>query len=125
MSGFAIRVREARLPDSGSVLVETAIAIPVLLMVAAALAWAVTLGSSALALQEIARQVARDVARGVDLPSAVAAAEDAVPGAVVSVQRTSGGVEVEAAREVAAPVPLLAGITVPLRSHLTVPQEWS
>jgi hypothetical protein len=120
-------VRRAAAPpvrDRGSVLLETAIAIPVLLAVAAALAWTLSLVSTTLALQEAARQVARDVARGVDVASAIGSAESSLPGAVLTVERLGGRVMVLARRDVGAPVPLLDGLTVPLRQQVSMPEEW-
>jgi short subunit fatty acids transporter len=106
------------------VLLETAIAIPVLAVIAAALAWALSLAVSSLALQEAARQVARDVARGVEATAAVTFAQEALPGAAISVREAGDRILVEASRMVPAPVPLLAGVTVPLTQQVSIPREW-
>jgi len=116
--------RWRRSDDQGSVLLETAIAIPILLAVAAALAWVLSLVGATLALQEAARQVARDVARGVEVQTAIGSAEATYPGAVVTLENADGRVTVLARREVLAPVPILSGLSVPLRQQVTMPEEW-
>ncbi len=120
----SVAPRAAAVGDRGSVLLETAIAIPVLLVIAGALAWALSLATTSLTLQEAARQVARDVARGIDSASAVAGAERAFPGASITVTDVTDAVVVVVTRDVAAPVPLLSGLTVPLRQELSMPREW-
>jgi len=118
------RDRHARDPQRGSVLLETAIAIPLLIAVALALAWALSLGSTALRLADTARQVAREIARGVPAADAIAAAQDSAPGAVVRVVAEGSTVTVVAERTVTAPVPVLRDLSVPLRQAVSIPAEW-
>lgn len=106
-------------------LLETALAIPALLAVTVALAWGLSLVGTAAALGDAARQVAREVARGVAPGEAVDAARAAMPEAVITIEESEGMSVVVARRSVAAPVPLLAGLSVPLSQHVAIPQEWS
>lgn len=114
-----------RAHDTGSVLLETALAIPLLMAVAVALSWAVALGGRSMVLGDAARQVARDISRGVPSGAAVAAASVVAPEAQLQVQSDGGSVVVIATSDVTAPVPILSGISVTLRHQVVVPQESS
>ena len=105
-------------------LLETAIAIPLLMAVALALAWTLSLASTSLALADAARQTAREIARGVSVDEAVAAAQGSMPSAVIRVESGGAMVTVVAEQAVRAPVPVLRDLVVPLRQSVTIPAEW-
>lgn len=105
-------------------LLETAIAIPVLLAVALALAWVLSIGSTVLGLADAARLAAREIARGVPAADSVAAAQGAAPGAAIRIESDGAMVTVVAETTVTAPVPVLRGLAVPLRQSVTIPAEW-
>jgi hypothetical protein len=107
------------------VLLETALAIPLLVAVAVALAWGVSLGATTMLLGDAARQVARDVARGVAVPEAIAAARTAAPGASFEVVGDGESVVVVADQRVSPPVPILRGISVTLSQRVAIPREWT
>jgi short subunit fatty acids transporter len=107
------------------VLLETALALPLLAAVAIALAWGISLTATTMALGDAARQVARDVARGVDAHVAVAAAQGVAPGATIRVDGDSASVVVVVDKEVSAPVPILSGISVTLSQRVAIPREWT
>lgn len=107
------------------VLLETALAIPLLAVVAMALAWGISLTATTMALGDAARQVARDVARGVTVAAAVSAAQGVAPGATIHVAGEGSAVVVVADQEVSAPVPILSGISVTLSQRVVIPQEWT
>lgn len=107
------------------VLLETALAIPLLAAVAIALAWGISLTATTMALGDAARQVARDVARGVTIDAAVAAAHGVAPGAMIRVDGDSASVVVVVDKEVSAPVPILRGISVTLSQRVAIPREWT
>lgn len=109
----------------GSVLLETALAIPLLLAVTVALAWGLSLTAATMALGDAARQVAREVARGVPVSEAVAGAQEGVPDATIEVSTADEQVLVVVAQSVSAPVPVLSGISVDLSQKVVVPAEWS
>lgn len=104
------------------VVAEAAVAIPVLFAVAMVLVWVVSLAASSLRLGDATRQAARDIARGVVVPEALAAARDRAPGAVVQAVDQGSSVLVTADREVSAPV--LTGLTVTVHQEVVVPKEW-
>jgi hypothetical protein len=107
------------------VLLETALAIPLLAAVAVALAWGISLGATSMALGDAARLAAREIARGVDVSVAVAAAQAEVPAADVQVEEEGGSVIVIAVQDVAPPGPLLTGLAVTLSQRVAVPREWT
>jgi len=111
--------------QSGMVLLETALAIPLLAAVAVALAWGVSLGATTMLLGDAARQVARDVARGVAVAEAIAAARESAPGASIEVVGEGASVMVVADQRVSAPVPILNGIGVTLSQRVVIPREWT
>ena len=111
--------------DAGMVIVEAAIAIPLLAAVAICLAWSLSLASTSFALGDAARQAARDIARGVDADAAVDAATGTAPDTQISVDAGGDPVVVVAHRTVTLPVPILEGISVDLVQRVAVPREWS
>jgi hypothetical protein len=76
-------------------------------------------------LADATRQVARDVARGVTVSAALAAAHGVAPGAVLRVVSEGESVVVIADQEVSAPVPILSGISVTLSQRVAIPREWT
>lgn len=117
------RVREHR--SAGFVLLETALAIPVLLAVTVALAWAITLSATSLSLGDTARGAARDLARGESMATALDRAHSASPDAQVRVEDAGDSVQVIVEQQVSAPVPLLRGISVTITQQVAVPREWT
>jgi len=111
--------------DAGAVLLEAAIAIPMLLAVALCLAWAVSLAATSLALGDVVRQSARDAARGVPIGEALDSARAAAPGALLRVVHEDDAMVVLAEQQVRAPGPVLEGISVTVTQRVAVPVEWS
>ena len=107
------------------VIAETAVVIPVLGLVALALAWGVSLTGSAMSLADAARNVARDVARGVAVGEALQAAQEQVPEATITVEGDGSMVSVVVHRDVAAPLPGLSFWVIPMEQSVTMPREWS
>lgn len=91
--------------ERGSVLLETAFAVPVLLAVSLALVWAVSLGSTYVRALDAAQAAARAIARGAPAPDTSAIGD-------LSTTVDGDFVHVVISRDVSAPVPLLAGFTV-------------
>ena len=107
------------------VIAEAAMAIPALLLVALALAWGVSLGTTSLALADAARQAARDLARGVDDASALAAAQQSVAGSRLEVTWEDGSPAVTASASVSPPGPVLSGLVITLHQRVAIPREWA
>ena len=106
-------------------LLETALAIPLLVAVAVALVWAISLTATSLALGDAARSAARDLARGEPSGQVLGRAQAAVPAASVRVADAGESVAVVITQDVSAPVPILRGISVTLSQRVAIPREWS
>lgn len=83
-------VRAGRRGERGAVTAETALALPTLLAVTAALAWLLSVGAAQVRTVDAAREAARAVARGDDPAAAVAVAERVAPEGVGVVVTTQG-----------------------------------
>lgn len=105
-----------RRSDSGSVVLETAFAIPALIAVTVALIWVVSLGATYVRLLDTAQTTARHVARG-------AAAPAAPDGAQVTVTTEGDLVRATVWREVTAPVPIVQGLSVRVSADATAALE--
>lgn len=110
--------------DRGSVLLETVLAIPLLLMVAAALGWAVSLGAATAAVGDVARNAARAIARGDPVEAAIAAVRAGDGALVINVTESQGSVVVAVEKAIAPPLPLLAGLAITVSQRVTVLREW-
>lgn len=110
--------------DSGMVVAEAAVVIPVMAVMALVLAWGVSVTAEVMMLADATRQAARDIARGISVDEAVADAQLRAPKAVISVDEADGFVTVTAKEEVASPFPALEGLRLPIRQSVSVPREW-
>ncbi len=109
--------------ERGSVLLETALAIPCLLAVGVALLWGLSIGSTILALSSTAHEAARAIARG-DSPASVAAlAAAGAPRAQVQVDEGSDLVSVALSQQVSIPLPLLEGYRLTVHRSATAARE--
>ena len=112
-------------PDRGAVLLEAALAIPLLMAVAVAIAWGLSLAATSASLGDAARTAARSIARGESGDDVLARARASVPGAEVAVNGTGEEVAVVISREVSPPVPILSGLSITITQRVAVPREWS
>ncbi len=106
-------------------LLETALAIPMLTAVALALVWGISLAATSMALGDTARSAARDLARGESMAVVLERARSQAPGASIRVEDAGESVLVIVDREVAAPVPILRGISVTVHQQVAIPREWT
>ena len=96
--------------DRGSVLLETALAIPMLFAIAMSLLWALGVGTTALALGDTAREAARSIARGESVDSVARRTSNLAPRAEVTIDQADGLVSVELVENVRIPIPMLDGL---------------
>lgn len=90
--------------ESGAVTAETAVALPVLVLLTVALAWLVALGVSQVKVVDAARETARAVARGDGEGAGTAIGRRIAPdGARIRVSTGSGQVVVEVSAQVRGP----------------------
>jgi Flp pilus assembly protein TadG len=106
------------------VLLETALAIPLLLAIAVALSWGISLTATTMTLGDAARSAARDLARGTTVSEALSHAHASAPGAHLRIENSDDSVAVVADQDVSAPGPILRGISVTLTQRVVVPREW-
>jgi hypothetical protein len=118
-----VRPRAAhRTRDSGMVTAETAVAIPVLALVAVAMSWVMALAVGQGQLLAAAREGARAAARGDSAASVVASATRVAPNASVRVSRTGSRVRVVATQHRQPPGPL-SGLGRRLRAEAVAAVE--
>jgi Flp pilus assembly protein TadG len=111
--------------DRGFVLLETALAIPILLAVTVALAWCLSIAATSAALGDAARTAARSLARGEAVPDVLERARAQVDGATVGIESASESVVVVVTRDVSPPVPILTGLSITVSSRVAIPREWT
>ena len=109
--------------DRGSAVLETAIAVPVLMVITAMMLWAMGLGVTSLALASQARDVARAIARGESNEAAVAEAAKGRPRARVLVSEAGGIVSVSVHEVVSIPLPLFEGLEMTIAQDAAASRE--
>lgn len=114
-------VRDSR----GSVLLETAIAVPALLMVTVAMLWGIGMGVTSLTLSDSARDIARAIARGQSAEVAVEQAAETAPHAHFEIDTLETSVAVKVSQFVSVPLPLFEGLGMRIEQEATAPREES
>ncbi len=109
--------------DRGSVLLETAIAIPMLFAIAMSLVWALGVATTALALGDVARESARAIARGESLEVIADKTNEQVPKAQVNINQGSDTVLVELTQHVPLPLPMFEGLGLTVHRSAVVARE--
>lgn len=99
--------RSAPRRDKGASVVETALSIPALLMVALVLLWGLLAGSMNVRLAVAANDLARDLARGTSAEEALGRFHTQLPQAEVSIDDQAEMVHVIVRRNVATPLSAL------------------
>ena len=104
--------------DRGSVVVEAALVIPVLLAVTVLLVWVTSLGATYVRLLDVAQTAARQAARGV---------VDTEPdlGAAVSVTEVDGLIRAQVQQEMSPPLTGFLGWTLTVRAEAHAVPEWA
>ena len=109
--------------DRGSAILETAIAVPVLVVIASMMLWAMSLGVTSLALASQARDVARAIARGESNEAAIAGVAKARPSARVRVDQAGAIVTVSVLEVVSIPLPLFEGLEMTIAQGASAHRE--
>lgn len=104
--------------DRGSVVLEAALVIPVLLAVTVLLVWVTSLGATYVRLLDVAQTAARQAARGV-VDTAVS------PGVDVELTEIDGLIRAEAREQVSPPLAGFAGWTITVRAEAHALPEWT
>jgi len=104
--------------DHGSVVVEAALVIPVLLAVTVLLVWVTSLGATYVRLLDVAQTAARQAARG-------AVAESGALGVDLAVAEVDGLVRATASERVSPPLAGFLGWAVTVQAEAHAVPEWS
>lgn len=111
-------VPSRRLPDRGSVVVEAALVIPVLLAVTVLLVWVTSLGATYVRVLDVAQTAARQGARGV-------ADASAPKGIDVVLEEVDGLVHATASTRVTPPLAAFTEWSVTIRAEAYAAVEWT
>ena len=109
--------------DRGSVTLEAALVLPLLLLVAAALMWAMGVGFTALAMGDAVRTSARLIARGDDTDAVMARLQASLPDAELALESQGADVVITAAHEVSLPIPVFRDLGFTVTQSATAPLE--
>ena len=109
--------------DRGSAVLETAIAVPVLVVITAMMLWAMGFGVTSLALASQARDVARAIARGESSEAAAAGVAKGRPNARVLIREAGGIVTVSVLEVVSIPLPLFEGLEMTITQDAAARRE--
>jgi len=109
--------------DDGYVVAETAIVIPVIIGIVAAVLAMFSLASVGLGLQDAVHSASRLIARGAPIHDVQGTLASLHPKVAVTVTPSPQGVTVTARRDVEIAGGLFAGLSIPLERAVTVPWE--
>ncbi|WP_246004763.1 TadE family type IV pilus minor pilin [Nocardioides marmorisolisilvae] len=113
-----------RRDESGAVTAETATVIPVLVVLAAVLAWMVAFGVAQARVVDAARETARALARGDDAETSSRLGRQIAPdGAQIVVREEQGALVVTVTAEMRGPGGLLGFLGRPVRAEAVAAQE--
>ena len=107
--------------DQGSAVLETAIGIPVLVSVGAALLWGLGVGLTTLSMADTARDAARALARGEEVSAVLGEASRRAPNAMIDVAHEGDTVVVQVRRTVTMPV--VSALRIDLDQRATAVRE--
>lgn len=107
------------------VTVETALAIPMVLAMTGVALWGFGAASASIALSDVGRSAARELARGVPQQQVLEQVRSAIPDARTEIEVGQSEVIVRIHRFVEVPLPLLSGLGLDLTSSFVAPLEWS
>ena len=104
-------------------MLETAIAVPVLVVITAMMLWAMGFGVTSLALASQARDVARAIARGESSEAAAASVAKGRPDTRVLIREAGGIVTVSVLEVVSIPLPLFEGLEMTITQDAAARRE--
>ncbi len=100
-------------------------AIPILMAVAVALVWGLSLAATSVSLGDVARTAARSLARGEDGTEVLERARASAPGAIILIEDEDSAAAVVVTREVSPPVPVLGELSITISQRVVIPREWT
>lgn len=109
--------------DRGSVTLEAALVLPMLLLVSAVLMWGMGIGFTALAMGDSVRTSARLIARGEDPDAVMARLQAALPDSELDVESRDGEVLITAQRFISVPIPIFRQLGLTVTQSALAPLE--
>lgn len=109
--------------DRGSVTLEAALVLPLLLLVAATLMWAMGIAFTALAMGDAVRTSARLIARGEDPESVMSRLQTSLPDSDLVLEAQGADVVISAAHFMSLPVPLFRDLGFTVTQSAIAPLE--
>lgn len=109
--------------ERGSVTLETALAIPILLAVAVIGVWCISVGIGALRVHDAARAAARAIAHGESLDDARELAHRSAPDATIVIETNDETVEVRARERVKSSLPILNAVGITIERTVVAARE--
>jgi len=109
--------------DRGSVTLEAALVLPLLLLVAATLMWGMGVAFTALAMGDAVRTSARLIARGEDAESVMSRLQGSLPDSDVALDSRDDEVVITAEHFMAVPIPVFRDLGFTVTQSATAPLE--
>ncbi len=109
--------------DRGSVTVEAALMLPLLLLLAATLMWAMGVGFTALAMGDAVRTSSRLIARGDDTDSVMSRLQASLPDADLDLESHGSDVVITAQHFMSVPIPIFRDLGFTVTQSATAPLE--
>jgi hypothetical protein len=109
--------------DRGSVTLEAALVLPVLLLVAVTLMWAMGVAFTALAMGDAVRTSARLIARGESADAVMAQLQESLPDSELILEPRDVDVVIRAERFMSVPIPVFDGVGFTVTQSATAPRE--
>ncbi len=111
--------------DRGSVTVEAALVLPLLLLVTAALLWGMSVGFTALAMGDAVRTSARLIARGESVELVMSRLQDSLPESELNLESRGPDLVISAAHYMSVPIPVFRNFGFTITQAATAPMESS
>lgn len=111
--------------DRGSVTLEAALVLPMLLLVSAVLMWGMGVGFTALAMGDSVRTSARLIARGEDPDAVMARLQESLPDSELELHSQGSDVLITAQQFVPVPMPVFRQLGLTITQSATAPLESS
>lgn len=109
--------------DRGSITLEAALVLPVLLLVAMTLLWAMGVAFTALAMGDAVRTSARLIARGESADAVMAQLQESLPESELVLEPRDADLMIRAERFVSVPIPVFRDLGFTLTQSATAPLE--
>ena len=109
--------------DRGSVTLEAALVLPLLLLVAATLLWAMGVAFTALSMGDAVRTSARLIARGESADAVMAQLQESLPDSEVVLEPRDVDIMIRAERFMSVPIPVFDGVGFLVTQSATAPLE--